>query len=304
MNHVAVIGSANVDLVVEVARRPEAGETLSGSDLRTFAGGKGANQAAAAARSGARTSFFACVGADDHGVALRAQLSSAGVDVSRVRSVDRPTGTALVLVTPDGENSIVVSPGANHALDVAAATARIDEWSGADMLVLNLETPLRTVEHVVAIAGERGIRMLLNAAPAALLDTRTLAVCDPLVVNEHEARTLLSDPHSAFADLARRFLEQGVRSVVITLGAAGALFGDGDGIEVVPAFAVPVVDPTGAGDAFVGALACELTRGAVLRDAVRFATAFAAVSVQSLGAQSSYPDRSAVEEWIASQQPV
>lgn len=304
MNHVAVLGSANIDLVVAVPRRPAGGETLLGSDLNRFAGGKGANQAAAAARSGAATDFFACVGADENGGILRSRLVEAGVDVSGVATVDEPTGTALILVTPDGENSIVVSPGANHAVDVAFAEAVEQDWSKADIIVLNLEAPLETVERVAMIAAERGVRVLLNAAPANMLSAQTLSVCDPLVVNEHEARIVIGDDGtSSFADLARRLVAQGARSIVITLGAAGALYGDDSGIELVPSFRVQAVDTTGAGDAFVGAAACELARGADLRAAVEFATAVAALSVQRLGAQSSYPDRRDVEEWLATGHP-
>jgi ribokinase len=300
MNRVAVLGSANADLVVTVPRRPDAGETLLGSDLSVFAGGKGANQAAAAARSGAETSFFGRVGGDENGAVIRSQLVDAGVDVRGVEVVGRPTGTALILVTPDGENSIVVSPGANHAVDVEFAEATAEAWSGADVLVLNLEAPLPTVEHAVAMAAERGHRVLLNAAPAEQLSAETLAVCDPLVVNEHEARTLLDDDGaSPFPDLAQRFLDRGVRSIIITLGAAGALYGDRDGVDTVAAFPVRAVDTTGAGDAFVGATACELARGTSLREAVEFATAVAALSVQAMGAQSSYPDRDEVESWLA-----
>ncbi|MFJ4175149.1 ribokinase [Microbacterium sp. NPDC089696] len=300
MSHVAVLGSANADLVVEVDRRPEAGETLLGSDLRVFAGGKGANQAASSARSGAETSFIACVGDDDHGSLLRTALADAGVDVAGMVRVDRPTGTALILVTPDGENSIVVSPGANHALDIDRADAAAARWADADVLVLNLETPLPTVEHVAVAAAARGVRVLMNAAPAHPLRRDVLEVCDPLVVNEHEARILADggDGSDSFEGLARILLDRGARSVVITLGSAGALHADAEGFGTVPSYAVDVVDTTGAGDAFVGAMACELARGVGLRDAVAFATAAAAVSVQSMGAQSSYPDRDAVERWL------
>lgn len=296
-NRVAVVGSANVDLVVEVPRRPSGGETLLGSDVRLFAGGKGANQAASAARSGAEVSFYASVGMDENADVIRARLGEAGVDISGMTSVERPTGTALILVTPDGENSIVVSPGANHALGVDVA--QMVDWTRADVVVLNLESPLETVEHVAATAAGRGVRVLLNAAPAQTLSARTLSFCDPLVVNEHEARILLGDDGgSSFTELAQRLLDAGAVSVIITLGAAGALFGDRSGIDTVPSYPVEVIDTTGAGDAFVGATACELARGSDLREAVEFASAVAAMSVQAMGAQSSYPDRGEVGAWL------
>lgn len=299
VNKVAVVGSANVDIVIEVPWRPSAGETLLGSDLHLYAGGKGANQAAAASRAGATTRFVANVGADSHGAFLREQLQEAGVDVTSMRTVDRPTGTALILLTPDGENSIVVSPGANRSLDVAAADATAATWTDSDVVVLNLETPLPTVEHVAQRAAAAGVRVLLNAAPAEMLSSRTLALCDPLVVNEHEARSLLNDSTSTFTELSRQFLAAGVRSVVITLGSAGSVVADREGINAVAAHSVRAIDTTGAGDAFVGATACELAAGKALRDAIRFATAMSALSVQSMGAQPSYPNLAQVQEFLS-----
>lgn len=299
--HVVVLGSANVDLVAEVERRPSAGETLIGSDLQLYPGGKGANQAAAAARAGAKTLFLGCMGEDSHASFLRAQLKEAGVDVSGVRTVPRPTGTAMIMVTPDGENSIVVSQGANGALDVEMADAWELLWAAADLVVLNLEAPARTVEHVAARAGGLGVRVLINAAPAVPLLPSALSVCDPLIVNEHEATTMLgSSGVRSFAELAHELLHRGARSVVITLGGAGALIADQTGVETVPAYPVNVVDTTGAGDAFVGAVAAELARGVCLREAAQFATAMSALAVQAKGAQPSYLDRALVESFIAS----
>lgn len=299
MSGVVVLGSANADLVVEVPRRPHGGETLTGSDLHVFPGGKGANQAAAAARAGASTRFLGCVGDDGNGAFLREHLQAAGVQVDGVRSVGRPTGTAMILLTPDGENSIVVSPGANHAVDGAMAQAMAPAWLDAGVLVLNLEIPHDTVRQVVARAHAAGVRVLLNAAPAARLDAATLAACDPLVVNEYEAAIALgAASETDFEELAQGLLRAGARAVVITLGAAGALVADEHGVDSIPAYRVEVVDTTGAGDAFVGATACELARGVPLRDAVRFATAMSAVAVQRKGAQSSYADRAEVERFM------
>jgi ribokinase len=299
--HVVVLGSANADLVVEVERRPSAGETLIGSDLQLYPGGKGANQAAAAARAGAKTRFVGCMGEDSHATFLRARLEEAGVDVSGVRTVPRPTGTATIIVTPDGDNSIVVSPGANGAVDVEMADAMAPLWSAADVIVLNLEVPARTVEHVAARAAALGMRVLINAAPAVPLLPSALSVSDPLIVNEHEAATMLgSDGGRSFEELAHGLIQRGARSVVITLGGAGALIADLRGVETVPAYPVDVVDTTGAGDAFVGAVAAELARGVSLRESVQFATAMSALAVQTKGAQPSYVDRALVERFIAS----
>ncbi|WP_432974055.1 ribokinase [Dactylosporangium sp. CA-233914] len=302
MTSVVVLGSANADLVVEVSRRPGGGETLTGSDLRVYPGGKGANQAAAAARAGATVRFLGCVGNDANATVLHESLSDAGVDLTGVRSVDRATGTAMILITPDGENSIVVSPGANHSLDPDLADEMADTWQGPNVLVMNLEIPLETVHHVVPKAAAARARIILNAAPAHALNAELLTHCDPLIVNEHEARIVLreSNPDVSYPDLAKRLLEAGARSVVITLGPEGSLVADSHGVQAVPAYRVQVLDTTGAGDAFVGATACELANGKTLIEAVRFATAMSALSVQSMGAQSSYPDRADVERLLDS----
>lgn len=298
MGRVVVLGSANADLVVAVPRRPGGGETLLGSDLQLFPGGKGANQAAAAARSGARVRFLGCVGHDAHGEFLLEHLATAGVDVVDVERTDRPTGTALILLTPDGENSIVVSPGANHAVDQVQAERWANTWMQAQVLVVSLEIPLATACHLVKRAARAGVRVVLNVAPAQPIKHEVLACCDPLVVNEHEARTVLGDQLgsevSDFRQVAAALLAGGARSVVITLGAAGAVVGEGHTVTHVPAYQVDPVDTTGAGDAFVGGLAAELARGAKLPAAVGFATALAALAVGRMGAQSSYVDRAEV----------
>lgn len=313
---VVVVGSANADLVVEVPRRPAGGETLLGGDLRLLPGGKGANQAAAAARCGADAGILACVGDDANGAFLRERLSAAGVDTGGLVEVHRPTGTAVIFVTPDGENSIVVSPGANAALDVDLAERRSEVWSGARVLVLSLEIPEATAFRVAGLAAAAGVRVVLNAAPATRVAPEVLRFCDPLIVNEHEALAVLAALGEAFEDraglsladyegLARRLCEAGARSVVITLGAEGAIVLDGGAAAParVAAYRVRAVDTTGAGDAFVGAVACELASGAGLVEAVRFATAVSAVSVQRLGAQASYADRAEVEAFIAARAP-
>lgn len=299
MTEVVVVGSANADLVVEVPRRPLGGETLLGSDLAVHPGGKGANQAAACARAGATTRFVGCVGDDDHGAFLRRRLREAGVDVEDIRTADRPTGTAVIFVTPDGENSIVVSPGANSLVDADLARRAFAPGTSPRVLVLSMEIPAGTVDQAAAEAVGHGVRVVLNAAPAQPLSPATLRACDPLIVNQHEARIILGREAGGFDELARGLLDAGARSVVITLGGDGALVGDADGVQHEHGHVVAVVDTTGAGDAFVGAVACELAHGADLRAAVRFAIALSAITVGAPGAQSSYPDRPAVEKFLA-----
>jgi ribokinase len=277
---VLVLGSANADLVVTVDRRPAAGETVLGSDTAVLPGGKGANTAVAAARLGGAVAFLGAVGADAYGELLLESLRGAGVDVSAVRRADRPTGIAYVTVTPDGENAIVVSPGANHAL-TAADVDRVP-LTGCRVLVASLEVPVPVVEHAVSRAAAAGVRPVLNLSPVTRLSPDTLSMLDPLVLNEHEARLLGAGDF-------RRLLDLGPESVVVTLGSRGALVITERGVREIPAPAVDVVDTTGAGDAFTGALAVGLATGSDLVDAAGFAVRVAAISVTRAGAAPSYP---------------
>lgn len=274
-----VVGSANADLVVAVERRPGAGETVLGADTDVLPGGKGANTAVAAAKLGAKVSLLAAIGADTYGELLLRSLRAAGVDTGLVRQSERPTGVAYIFVTPDGENSILVSPGANSAL--AAEDVNL---AGARVLVASLEVPVATVEHAVAVAVESGIRPVVNISPMAKLSGETLAALDPVVVNEHEAADLLGPD----ADL-RGLLALGPKSAVVTLGARGCLVIEADGTHEIESPRVEAVDTTGAGDAFTGALAAELAKGADLVTAATLAVKVAAISVTKRGAQPSYP---------------
>uniref|UniRef100_UPI0031DDE04D ribokinase n=1 Tax=Saccharothrix mutabilis TaxID=33921 RepID=UPI0031DDE04D len=276
---VLVLGSANADLVVAVERRPAGGETVLGGDTVVMPGGKGANTAVAAGRLGCDVALVGAVGADQYGSLLRESLVSAGVRVESVRTSDRPTGIAYITVTPDGENSIVVAPGANS--DVSASDVDALSWDGVSVLVCSLEVPLSTVEHAVAVAAGHGVRCVLNLSPVTAVSPEALALLDPLIVNEHEALAL--------ADSFEGLLALGPRSAVVTLGGRGAAVVTPEGVVEVPAPAVDVVDTTGAGDAFAGALAFGLSRGDSLVQAARFATRVAATSVTRAGAQPSYP---------------
>lgn len=299
---VVVLGSANVDLVVQVDRRPVGGETILGSDLVTTPGGKGANQAVAAARIGGDVRFVGCVGDDTGGRLLRDSLSDAGVDVTSLQTVDAATGSAVILVTPDSENSIVVSPGANAHLSPDMAAESASSWDDVAVLVLQLETPMETVRDAARVARERGIRVVLNAAPATSLPADLLDRADPLVVNETEAAAVLEDvggdhePASP-SQTVRRLLDLSPHSVVLTLGSAGAVYAArGTAVASVPAREVRAMDTTGAGDGFVGALAVQLAAGADLDAAVRLATDVAAIAVTRRGAQTAYPDANELAE--------
>ncbi|MEU3523423.1 ribokinase [Streptomyces sp. NPDC038707] len=285
-----VVGSANADLVIGVERRPAAGETVLGGDLAVHPGGKGANQAVAAARLEARTALLARVGDDGHGRLLLDSLRAAGVDTVGVLVGGAPTGVALITVDPSGDNSIVVSPGANGRLrpeDVRTATSL---FHASRVVSAQLEIPLETVVEVVRNLAP-GSRFVLNPSPPRELPVEVLAACDPLIVNEHEARVILGDARVGDdpADWARLLLAKGPRSVVVTLGARGALVCDGSGTALVPSVKVDAVDTTGAGDAFTAALAWRLGAGAGLAEAAAYAARVGAAAVTRRGAQESYP---------------
>ncbi|MFI1371419.1 ribokinase [Streptomyces longwoodensis] len=292
-----VVGSANADLVIGVERRPGAGETVLGSDLAVHPGGKGANQAVAAARLGARTALLARIGDDAYGRLLLESQRAAGVDTVGVLVGGAPTGVALITVDPSGDNSIVVSPGANARLaprDVRAATSL---FHASRVVSAQLEIPLETVEEVVRTLPP-DTRFVLNPSPPRPLDTEVLAACDPLIVNEHEAKVLLGEAYDVASgpeDWARLLLAKGPRSVVVTLGARGALVASSEGVGRVGAVAVDAVDTTGAGDSFTAALAWRLGAGASLAEAAAYAARVGAVAVTRRGAQESFPTADEVE---------
>jgi ribokinase len=279
---IAVVGSINLDLVVAVERHPRPGETVIGGDRREFPGGKGANQAVAAARLGAQVALVGRVGADAAGARLRDGLAEEGVDVAHVREDPAaPTGMALIAVDPRGENTIVVSPGANGRLGAADVEAARDVVGGAAVLLLQHEVPNEAVAAAIAAAGGS---VVLNPAPARPL----AAAVDVLVPNRGELEALAGATGDPVA-LARSL--DGARAVVVTLGAEGAVVVENKRAERIAAPRVEAVDTTGAGDAFCGALAQALADGARLVDAARWAVRAAAVSVTRPGAQSGLPRR-------------
>lgn len=286
---VAVVGSANVDLVVDVPRQPHGGETVLGGEVRRSPGGKGANQAVAAALAGgAETTFLGAFGRDDGAEFLLASLTKAGVRTDLVSRVDSATGTAFIMVSPDGENSIVVAPGANSRLSLAAA--QLERIAAADVVLAQLEIPLEAVTAAAA-ARRSGARMVLNAAPSRPLPDLEL---DVLVVNEHEAADLAGTTGTP-EELAR-ILQQRAPGVVITLGAAGCVVAEQE-IVHLPGFQVSPVDTTGAGDTFCGVLAAALAEGRPLREAAERAGAAAALAVTRPGAQSAVPTVAEVAEF-------
>ncbi|MBT2471847.1 ribokinase [Streptomyces sp. ISL-66] len=300
MTAIAVLGSTNMDLVAYVPKAPRLGETVTGRALRTAPGGKGANQAVAAARAGAEVVMIGAVGADEFGVRLRSALAAAGVDTAALRTVEGASGTAHITVDDEGGNSIIVIPGANAQVTglEPGDAARI---GAAGALLLQLELPLEAVLAGALAARARGVRTILTPAPAQHLPAELLAATDLLVPNEHEAAALtgLTDPHRAAAALLHD-----VPEVVVTLGAAGALYAArGREPLTVPAPHVRAVDTTAAGDTFVGALAVALGEGRPVAAALRWASAAAALSVQHPGAQDSMPARAEIDAFALSLDP-
>ncbi|MGW0363457.1 ribokinase [Streptomyces sp. NPDC002990] len=296
MTAIAVLGSTNMDLVAYVPRAPRRGETVTGRAFRTVPGGKGANQAVAAARCGGEVVMIGAVGSDEFGVRLRSALTAAGVETTALRTVEGASGTAHITVDDEGGNSIIVIPGANAQVTGLAAG---DEAliAAAGSLLLQLELPMSAVLAGARAARAHGVRTVLTPAPARPLPAELLAATDLLVPNEHEAAALtgLSDPYRAAEALLRD-----VPEVVVTLGAAGALYAArGQEPLTVPAPRVRAVDTTAAGDTFVGALAVALGEGRPMPGALAWASAAAALSVQRPGAQDSMPTRAETDALAA-----
>lgn len=295
--HIVVVGSANTDMVVRVPRIPSPGETVTGGTFFQADGGKGANQAVAAARFGARVALVARVGADELGDHVVAGLQTEGIDVRHVGGdPEAPTGVALIVVDSEGENAIAVAPGANARLSVDDVEAVRPAIEAADALLLQLETPLDSVERAASIANVAEVPVILNPAPARPLPDSLLAQVDVLTPNEGEVRALggAAEPAVAAAELLRR----GVSAVVVTLGATGALVLSEAGEVWLPAFAVEAVDTTAAGDAFNGALATSLAEGLGLEAAVRKGCAAGALAATIAGARPSLPIRARVEAFL------
>jgi ribokinase len=299
MAEVFVLGSINQDFVLKVERRPQPGETVTNAELSTHNGGKGANQAAAAALLGASVTFLGRVGDDEFGEPLVQALGEKGIDTSLVeRASDASTGAAFITVTPDGENAITVAPGANRSLTPQEVDAASGAIGNARVLVAQMEIPVETVLRAVGVASERGTRALVNLAPTFEVPRELLERLDPLVVNEHEAAFLLGSEVEGVdgaLSAAPELLSLGPRSAVITIGEAGAVFADGESVEHILAPKVEVVDTTGAGDAFVGALATCLAGGASLEEAVAYAVRAGAAAVTREGAQGALPTPEVVE---------
>ncbi|GAA3406727.1 ribokinase [Paenibacillus hodogayensis] len=303
---IAVVGSINMDLVVTTAKSPVPGETILGESFSMIPGGKGANQAVAAARLGAEVSMIGCVGGDLFGGKMIEQLRNEGIDTSHVRvEQEATTGVALIQVLGDGDNSIVVVPGANALVTVGQVEEAEAKIGSADVLLVQLEIPFPAVEAALRIARRHGVRTILNPAPAQKLPAELLELVDVLTPNETEAAILahgtvegagsLEDRMTVLQDIA------GHASLLITVGEKGVRTAIGGARATYPAYKVDVVDTTAAGDSFNAGVAVRWGEGAELAEAVRFASKVGALTVTRFGAQSSLPTREQVESFAGAE---
>jgi ribokinase len=302
---ILVVGSSNTDMIIKVQRIPKPGETILGGEFAMAAGGKGANQAVGAARAGGAVTFIARVGQDMFGDKAVAGFVADGINVDHVvRDRTRPSGVALIFVAQNGENSIAVASGANAGLTPADLNKAKRAFNRASVVVLQLETPLKTVEAAVKLAASAGARVILNPAPARPLSDAVLRHIYLLTPNETEAELLTGlavKSEAAAAKATDALLARGVENVIITLGARGAFVAGSQARGMVAGYKVKAVDTTAAGDVFNGTLAVALAEGKSLLDAARFAGAAAAISVTRLGAQTSAPRRKEIERLQATQ---
>ncbi|MBV7497937.1 ribokinase [Pseudomonas sp. PDM24] len=300
---VVVIGSLNMDLVTRAPRLPRGGETLIGQSFATVSGGKGANQAVAAARLGAQVSMVGCVGNDAYGEALREALLAEQIDCQAVSTVEDSSGVALIVVDDNSQNAIVIVAGANGALTPEVIDRFDAVLQAADVIICQLEVPDATVGHALKRGRELGKTVILNPAPASRpLPADWYAAIDYLIPNESEASALSGlpvDSLSTAETAAARLIAMGAGKVIITLGSQGSLFADGQRFEHFPAAKVKAVDTTAAGDTFVGGFAAALAAGKSEADAIRFGQVAAALSVTRAGAQPSIPTLSDVQAFKA-----
>ncbi|HBC86656.1 MAG TPA: ribokinase [Lentisphaeria bacterium] len=303
-NRITVIGSSNVDFIMKAPQLPQVGETVTDCIFQQTFGGKGANQAVAAARAGGGVTFVTCLGEDLYAPILMKSLKKDGIDVSKIQKFkDMNTGSALVMFDGSGENYLTVSPGANYKLTPKIVKECEKIISGSAMILLQMEIPLESNLKVLDIASRHGVPVLYNYAPIRDASIKVTGKMSGLVVNEVEAAALLGIKNVADGKegkAAESLLKKGPSFVIITLGSKGAVIASEDGIRQVPAFKVKPVDTTAAGDTFCGALAVGLVEGMELDEAVRFASAASAISVTRMGAQPSIPFRREIEKFIRS----
>jgi ribokinase len=303
MKNILVVGSSNTDMVIRVSKIPKPGETVLGGEFTMAPGGKGANQAVAAARAGGHVTFVARVGDDVFGERALRNFEADGIDTRFVfRTPGAPSGIALINVDGKGENCISVASGANALLSAGDIEKADEAFNAADIVLLQLETPMETVRAAAKKARDRGVPVILNPAPARPLDDDLLRLIAVLTPNEHEAEFLTGLPvrdESGAREAAARLRARGVAAVVITLGERGAYASSPEFEGLVPAFKVDTVDTTAAGDVFNGALAVALAEKEPMKESLHFASAASALSVTRTGAQQSAPSRAEIEAFLS-----
>ena len=297
---IAIIGSMNMDYSLKVEKLPEKGETILAGSFYTAAGGKGANQAVAARRLGAEAYMIGAVGKDANGRELCDKLEAEGISISGVRSVDTPTGNAMITVDGSGNNTIVVYPGANEEVDEGWIIANKHIIENSDFIILQLEIPMKTVAAAVKLAKSLGKRVILNPAPAADIPAELYSGIDIITPNETEL-ALLTGTKDVYAG-ARLLLDRGAKSVIITLGEEGCLYMSETGEQSISAYKVNAIDSTAAGDSFNAALAVALCEGKSIEEALCFANATGAITTTKPGAQEALPYREEVEAFMKSQE--
>jgi ribokinase len=297
---VVVVGSLNMDVIMMVPRLPKPGESVIGGRFFTSSGGKGANQAIAAKRAGAEVTLIARVGNDILGIQAIDEFGKEGIRVDHIiKDPKAPTGCASIFLTEKGEKSSAIASGANANLSPADIDSVKDTIANSDVLLMQLETPIETIKHAAAIAMQYNVKVVLSPAPPRTLSDELLQYISILTPNQNEINLLTGiqiRDHKSAEEAGRILIAKGIDSVVITLGAKGALLIDVGGVEHIPSFKVKVVDRTGVGDVFNGVLALSLAEGKILREAVRYANAAAALSVTRLGAQMSAPRKEEIEK--------
>lgn len=294
---IAVIGSINMDYTLIVNSLPQKGETLSASKFHVAPGGKGANQAVAARRLGGEVYMIGCLGSDNMGDELIGRLRKDGIDVSAMKRADIPTGNAMITVDKNGDNTIIVYPGSNYEIDPKWIEKHEDIIKLCDYIMLQLEIPMETVEMAIKTAGKHGRKVILNPAPAKVIDEKLYSFIDIITPNETELEVLTGT--SDVEEGSKILLQRGVKNVVVTLGDKGSAFTDSEGTVYMKSCKVNAVDTTAAGDTFNGAFAVALSEGKSIKEALSFANAAGALSTLKLGAQEAIPSREEVDTFLS-----
>lgn len=302
MSDIVVVGSLNMDTVISVPHIPEAGETILATDINYYSGGKGANQAVVAARLGNNVSMIGKIGQDGNGQSLLESLEKDNIDTTGIEISDSITGTAFINVNPDGENNIVVAPGANDDVDIKQIEKYRSIIENSKVCILQMEIPYETVKYVIDICYKKGVKVIFNPAPATnQIEDEIIRKIDILVPNETELFILAGKRGLSLdnmEDVAREVYNKGCPTLIVTLGSQGGMYLKDNKLEYFKSKRVKVLDTTAAGDAFIGAIGTNIVQGKSIEESIEYATYVAALTVTKSGAQSSLPTKKEVEEFV------